>query len=70
MSLDKSIQNGRERRRRYYRRCFIIDRSCRPHGGKTKRRCRGQCLYCLGNRRIQTERDDMRVKGEIDGYTD
>ena len=40
MSLDKSIAQGKERRKQY-RGSKAIDRSCRNHGG---------CDWCLENR--------------------
>jgi hypothetical protein len=40
MSLDKSIQHGKENRKPYYR-SGKHDKTCRPHGG---------CPWCRGNR--------------------
>lgn len=64
MSLDKAIEKGTEHRRPYYG-AQAIDASCRNHGGKGKRHCRGQCLYCLSNRMVQRNREEERVGFEI-----
>jgi hypothetical protein len=40
MSLDKAIEHGKERRKRYYR-AKAFDRTCRPNGS---------CPWCRGNR--------------------
>ena len=40
MSLDKAIEHGKERRKKY-RGSKRIDKTCRNHGG---------CDYCEGNR--------------------
>jgi hypothetical protein len=40
MSLNKSIQHGKEKRKPYHSRGKHV-RSCRPNGG---------CPYCLGSR--------------------
>lgn len=40
MSLDKAIEHGKERRKRYYR-AKAFDRTCRPGGS---------CPWCHGNR--------------------
>ena len=46
MSLDKSIKNGRERRKAY-RGSARFDRSCRPNGG---------CPWCERNRLVGQRR--------------
>lgn len=51
MSLDKSIQSGKERRAQY-RKSKSFDRSCRNHGS---------CPWCEGNRTIQFKRELERV---------
>ena len=63
MSLDKSIENGREHREPY-RGSKAIDRTCRNHGGKTKRREHGQCPWCKGNFLYKSAKDDLRIKEE------
>jgi hypothetical protein len=40
MSLDKAIEHGRERRKRFYR-AKAVSMSCR---------CHGSCPWCRGNR--------------------
>jgi len=65
MSLDKAIANGREHRKQYRKLCYLIDYTCRNHGGRTKKHSGGQCLWCLENRRIQTLRDNERVAEEM-----
>lgn len=40
MALDKAIEHGKEKRKRY-RRAKAVDRSCRNHGS---------CPYCRSNR--------------------
>lgn len=42
MSLEKAIQHGKEKRKRYYN-SADFDYSCRPHGG---------CPYCENNRKF------------------
>lgn len=32
MSLDKSIEHGKEHRKPYYKKCERIDKTCRNHG--------------------------------------
>jgi hypothetical protein len=51
MSLDKSIQSGKERRAQY-RKSKRFDRSCRNHGS---------CPWCEGNRTVQFKRELERV---------
>ena len=67
MALDKAIEKGREHRRPYYR-AKAIDGSCRNDGGKGKRHCGGQCLYCLSDRIVQRNREEERVEFEIRNF--
>ena len=46
MSLDKSIEHGKERRKPYYK-SKAIDRTCRNHG---------TCLYCYSSRMHNTNK--------------
>ena len=58
MALDKAIESGKERRKKW-RGSKRIDKTCRNHGG---------CDYCRGNRLYSTKKalDLMkeRFKGE------
>ena len=57
--LTKSILSGKDHRQfRYYgtHKACNFDLTCRPHGGRTRKRGRRQCPYCLGNRLHQTRR--------------
>ena len=54
MSLDKSIQYGKEQRVQY-RRSLAFDRSCRNHGN---------CGYCESNRTIQSQRELRRIESQ------
>lgn len=65
MSLEKAIAHGREHRKQFRKLCYLIDYTCRNHGGCGKKHSGGQCPWCLENRRIQTLRDNERVKNEI-----
>ena len=56
MSLDKSIEHKKERRKQYRKYCETVDRQCRPHGG---------CEWCKNNRMhkyrkamLETEEDE------------
>jgi hypothetical protein len=60
MSLDKSIQSGKERRAQY-RKSKRFDRSCRNHGS---------CPWCEGNRTIQLKRELERVYDNDDSESD
>ena len=52
MSLDKGIEHGKEKRKRYYG-SKAIDATCRPHGG---------CTWCQRNR----EHRDRVLKERMD----
>jgi hypothetical protein len=54
MSLDKSIQNGKEHRKPYHGR-KAIDPTCRNHGG---------CPACENNRRIKIKRETPIIERE------
>lgn len=56
MSLDKSIQHGKERRKPYYR-SGKFDRTCRPNGG---------CSYCEMNRMHKNKKKECACKAQID----
>ena len=51
MSLEKAIQHGKERRKRYYG-SEAFDHSCRPHGG---------CSYCESNRKFSTMKAQIKA---------
>ena len=60
MSLDKSIDHGKEHRKQYH--CSkSIDPSCRNHGG---------CPWCLENRtyKYKKKEQSMQDREEEDGY--
>lgn len=65
MPLDIAIEKGREHRRPY-RGAKAVDGTCRNHGGKGKRHCGGQCLWCLGSRMIRDTREKERIRQEMD----
>ena len=52
MSLDKSIESGKEHRKKF-RGAKAVDRMCRNHGG---------CSYCTGNRLYRTKKKTEAVK--------
>lgn len=60
MSLDKAIENGKEKRKRYYQSKYA-DRSCR---------CNGGCPYCFNSRmhadntRLYSFRERLKEYGE------
>jgi hypothetical protein len=54
MSLDKSIQHGRERRKPY-RGGKAVDSTCRNHGS---------CPWCAKARKIKKERQEPVKEGE------
>ena len=54
MSLDKSIQHGRERRKPY-RGAKAVDSTCRNHGS---------CPWCAKARKIKKERQEPVKEGE------
>lgn len=60
MSLDKSIEHGKEKRKQY-RGAKSVDKSCRNHGS---------CPYCQGNRKHKNEKreqsmDDQKREWEL-----
>lgn len=65
MSLDKAITSGKEHRRPYYG-SKSFDYTCRNHGGKGKKHCRGQCPACLSNRTHKYVKTYMSAKEAID----
>lgn len=54
MSLEKAIQHGKEKRKRYYN-SADFDHSCRPHGG---------CPYCENNRLFATKKAKLHANKE------
>lgn len=61
MSLDKSIQSGKEHRKEY-RGSKACDTTCRNHGS---------CVWCEGNRRYKEFRDNQKCeysKSEYEEY--
>lgn len=52
MSIDKSIANGREHRRPYYKKPQIVDKACR---------CHGTCEYCYDNRMHKNRKADEAI---------
>lgn len=54
MSLDKAIEHGKEKRRRYYG-SREVDKTCRNHGS---------CPWC--QRKIKYKRKKQKMKGEAD----
>ena len=60
MSLDKSIEHGKERRKPY-RGSKAIDPSCRNHGG---------CPWCEENRKhkFRDSYDEMQKAAELDAW--
>jgi len=65
MGLEKAIKSGKEHRRPYkYRKnyCKSVDERCKNNGGRRHKR---QCLYCLGNRTYQNEKELERVKEDL-----
>lgn len=59
MSLDKSIEHGKEHRKQYFKYCEQIDPSCRPHGG---------CEWCNNNRHYRSNKEEERCKYEENEY--
>ena len=58
MGLDKSIEHGKEHRKRYYG-VKAIDCSCRNHGS---------CKCCMMNRLYQSRKDDEKIERELDEW--
>ena len=55
MSLDKSIENGNEKRKPFYR-SGKYDPTCRPNGG---------CPYCRRNRAHKNKKQELAVRQQI-----
>jgi hypothetical protein len=55
MSLDKSIQHGKEKRKPYHR-SKVIDRTCRNHGS---------CKWCEENRLAAARRREQSAKEQL-----
>ena len=60
MSLDKSIQSGKEHRKPY-RGGKAIDKTCRNHGG---------CDWCLENRTHKYDIRELSMEQELREYDD
>lgn len=60
MSLDKSIQSGKERRKPY-RGAKAIDATCRNHGS---------CKWCEGNRTHKNHKRELAAEQEMREYDD
>ena len=56
MSLDKSIQHGKEHRKPYYK-SGKFDPTCRPNGG---------CPYCRNNRNHKNKKKECSCKSQLD----
>lgn len=57
MSLDKSIERGKEHRKPYHG-SKRFDRTCRNHGS---------CDYCKGNRLYSTQKRRDAIKDKLKG---
>ena len=55
MSLDKSIEHGRDHRKQYHG-ARAVDRSCRPHGS---------CPWCRGNRLHNSKVKELDAKEQM-----
>jgi hypothetical protein len=60
MSLDKSINHGKEKRKPY-RKSKAFDKSCRPNGG---------CPYCAENRKHGEKKRKAKTDQQIKEYFD
>ena len=58
MSLDKSIQSGKENRKPYCG-AKAIDRTCRNHGN---------CKWCKGNRTHKNDKRELAAEQELREY--
>ena len=58
MGLSKSIESGKERRKKY-RKSKAFDRSCRNHGG---------CDYCKGNRQLKNKKRELSANEQIENF--
>lgn len=54
MSLDKSIEHGKEHRKKY-RGSKAIDGSCRNHGS---------CPHCIAGRKYKHRKQELKAEGE------
>lgn len=59
MSLDKSIQHGKEHRKPYHG-SKVIDPSCRNHGS---------CDWCRENRLIHTLKEEEKTDIDLEEYS-
>ncbi len=59
MSLDKAIEHGKEKRKRYYG-SASFDASCRPHG---------RCLWCASGRQHKHNKAILKVSDGKDFKT-
>lgn len=60
MSLNKSIQSGKEHRKPY-RGTKAIDYTCRNHGS---------CGWCKGNRTHKNDKRELAAEQELSEYND
>lgn len=58
MSLNKSIQSGKEHRKPY-RGAKAVDETCRNHGS---------CEWCHGNRTHKNDKRELAVEQEVSEY--
>lgn len=58
MSLDKSINHGKEQRKPY-RGSKAIDRTCRNHGG---------CDWCRENRMYKNDKRELKSMYDLEEY--
>lgn len=55
MALDKAIEHGKEKRKRYYG-AKAIDRTCRNHGS---------CPYCTANRLYKNKKRLLKALDKL-----
>lgn len=71
MSLDKSIEHGKEHRVQYGTKgqpfAKAVDRTCRNHGGRSGGN-KKQCSWCLGNRMYKTNKEIERADNSYKEY--
>ena len=60
MSLNKSIEHGKEHRKPY-RGAKAVDSTCRNHGG---------CDWCKGNRMYRNDKQNLKIEQKIKDYED
>lgn len=65
LSLDKGIEHGKEHRKPYYK-SGAFDLSCRPHGGRGRKRDARACPWCYGNRMHKHKRAEPIIESEDD----